>query len=111
MFQYGRKTIERKSKTRENSVVAESKVTITVGNEQNGTLEEKVEIDNDHTVDNGCTVDSSQIVDTGHIVDSKKAVDNGLAVISREDLILVPDVGLNYVANNNLHIEVFPVSY
>ncbi|XP_054272832.1 glycerol-3-phosphate acyltransferase 3 [Macrosteles quadrilineatus] len=88
IFEYGRNTIERKHKTRENSMDEEEekekekpKVIITVG-EQHGDVEMK---------DN-------------HVKENNK-LENGQAVlISREDLILAPDPELNYVGNNNLEI-------
>lgn len=39
-------------------------------------------------------------------VDFGGEVGNGQAVISREDLILVPDPEQNYVGNNNLEVGV-----
>ncbi|KAG8263624.1 hypothetical protein J6590_029102 [Homalodisca vitripennis] len=85
-MEYGRATIERKYKTRENSVDVEElverpKVTITVG-QQNGNVKKAL----------------------NPAVENLKFENGQATLISREDLILAPDPELNYVGNNNLEV-------
>lgn len=91
-LQYGRNTIERKHKSRKNSVEEDNererpKVTITVGDVKdvrNG----KLHLGDDHLEEN-------------HKLENGRAM-----LITREDLILAPDPELNWIGNNNLEVSV-----
>lgn len=89
LLQYGRENIEKKSKFR---------------NSLNG-------IENDEKpviiLPDGEEEDCEKDETGNHVTDIHKSIQNGDAtVISREDLILVPDPELNYVRNNNLEAKV-----
>jgi len=88
VFEFGRNTIERKHKTRENSVIDEDekekekpKVIISLGDPK-----------------------EEQKGDVNHVKENNKLENGQAMLISREDLILAPDPELNYVGNNNLEI-------
>lgn len=88
IFEYGRENIEKKNKFRNSLSGVED--------------DEKPIIILPDGEEDDCQKDETEIRDT----EDPKPIQNGDAtVISREDLILVPDPELNYVRNNNLEAK------
>lgn len=89
LLQYGRENIEKKNKFRNslNGIEDDEKPIIILPDGE----------------EDDCPKDETVI----HVIEDQKPIQNGDAtVISREDLILVPDPELNYVGNNNLEAKV-----